>query len=85
MWIKLIIIVSISSLFISYGMLWYRKGLSSKKPYDSKEDFKYSFLTPHWKYSNYYNWNDSTPRRIVPVMLILGGIGILVVGLIKIL
>jgi hypothetical protein len=85
MWLGLIIVVSISSLFISYGILWYRKGLSSEERYSFKEDFQYSFLTPHWKYSNYFNWNDSKPRKIVPVMLIFGGIGMLVVGLVKIL
>ena len=85
MWFKLIGTVCISAIFISYGILWYRKSLSSEEHYDFKEDFKHSFLTPHWTYSNHFNFNDSTPRRIAPVIMILGGIGILVVGLIKIL
>ena len=84
MWFKLIGIVSTSLIFISYGILWYRKGLSSKAQYDFKEDFKHSFLTPHSPYSSHFNLNDSKPRRIGPFMVILGGIGILVVGLIKI-
>ena len=85
MWLKLIILFLISSFFIFYGAVWFRRSISSKEHYDFKEDFKYSFLTLHWKYANYYNWNDSKPRRIVPVMIILGGIGMLIVGLIKIL
>lgn len=85
MWFKLIGIVSTSLLFISYGLIWYRKSLSSEEPYDFKEDFKYTFLTIHRKYSNHFNWNESKPRRIAPIMIIVGGIGILVVGLVKIL
>ena len=85
MWFKLIGIVFISSIFISYGLIWYRKSLSSADHYNFKEDFKYSFLTLHRSYSNYFNMNDDKPRKIVPVMVILGGIGTLVVGLIKIL
>jgi len=72
-----------SLIFISYGVHWYRKSLSSVDRYDFKEDFINSFLTPHWKYSRYLD--DSKPRRIVPALFILGGIGILAVGLIKIL
>lgn len=83
MWFKLILLVSISLVIISYGVLWYRKSLTSDDRYDFKEDFKRSFLTPHLKYSGFFN--DSKPRRIVPAMIILGGIGILAVGLIKIL
>ena len=82
MWIKLIGIISTSLIFISYGILWYRKSLSSEQPYDFKEDFKHSFLTPHRPYSNHLNFNE--PRRIAPVMVIIAGIVILVVGLIKI-
>jgi hypothetical protein len=85
MWFKLIVIVSISSMFIFYGIIWYRNGLASKERYDFKEDFKYSFLTIHRKYESYFNWKDSTPRRIMPVMIIIGGVGMLVYGLIKIL
>jgi hypothetical protein len=50
--------------------------------YDFKEDFKHTFLTPHWKYTNHLN--DGKPRRIAPVIAILIGMGILVVGFIKV-
>ena len=83
MWLKLFLLVSISLIFISIGILWYRKSFSSEDRYDFKEDFKRSFLTPHLKYSGFFN--DGKPRRIVPAIMILGGIGILAVGLIKIL
>ena len=83
MWLKLILLVSIWLIIIAYGVSWFRKSFSSENRYDFKEDFKRSFLTPHWKYSGFFN--DSEPRRIVPVIIILGGIGILVIGLIKIL
>ena len=83
MWFKIILLVSISLITISYGILWYRKSFSTEDRYDFKEDFKRSFLMPHWKYSGFYN--DGKPRRIVPAIIILGGIGILVVGLTKIL
>lgn len=83
MGLRLVVLISISSIFISSGILWYRKSLSSEDRYDSKEDFKHTFLTPHWTYSAHLN--DGKPRRIAPVIAILIGIGILVVGLIKIL
>ena len=84
MWLKLIIIVSISIIFIFYGVLWFIKSLYSKVRYDFKEDIKYSFMTPHWSYSGFFNFDETRPRRVVPAMLVLGGIGILVVGLLKI-
>jgi hypothetical protein len=84
MWIKLVIIFSVSFLLIFYGVLWFGKSLSSKVRYDFKEDIKYSFITPHWSYSGFFNFDANRPRRIVPVMLVLGGVGILVVGLFKI-
>lgn len=83
MWLRLIVLISISSIFISSGILWFRKSLSSADSYDFKEDFMHTFLTPHWKYSNHLN--DGKPRRIAPVIAILIGMGILVVGLIKVL
>jgi hypothetical protein len=83
MWLRLIVLISISLIFISSGVIWFRKSLSSAAHYDFKEDFKHTFLTPHLKHSSHHN--DNKHARIVPVMTILGGIGILVVGLIKIL
>jgi len=83
MWIKLIVLISISSIIISFGIIWYRKSFSSEDHYDFKEDFKRSFLSLHWKYSGFFN--DAKPRRIVPSIIILGGVGILIVGLNKIL
>ena len=81
--LKLFLLICISLAFVSCGALWYRRSLSSGDRYDYKEDAKHSFLTPHWNYSGYVN--DGKPRRIVPVMIILGGIAILIVGLIKML
>ncbi len=83
MWIRPIVIIIISSIFIFSGILWFRKSLASKDYYDFKKDFKHTFLTPHLKHSSHHN--DNKHARIVPIMIILGGIGILVVGLIKIL
>jgi hypothetical protein len=83
MWFKLLLLICISLIFISYGALWLRKSLSSGDRYNFKEDIKHCFLTPRWKYSGYIN--DGKPRRIAPAIIILGGIAILVVGLIKIL
>ena len=82
---KLLVIISISSIFIFHGVAWYRKGLSCKEPYDFKEDFKHSFLTPYWGNASYFGKNDRKPRKIFPVIYIVGGIGILIVGLIQIL
>jgi hypothetical protein len=83
MWFKLLLLVCISSTFISYGALWYRKSLSSEDRYDLTEDARRSFLAPRWKYSSHAS--DGKPRRIVPAMIILGGIAILAVGLMKML
>lgn len=83
MWLKLIILISISLAIVSYGVLWFRKSLSSEIRYSFKEDFKRSFLTPHWSYSAFFN--DGKPRRIVPAIVVIAGIGILAVGLIKLL
>jgi hypothetical protein len=83
MWLRLIGIISISSIFISYGVLTYRKSLSSDDEYDFKADFKHTFLTPHWKHSSHHN--DNKHKRIFPAMMVIGGIGILVVGLIAVL
>jgi len=82
---KLLVIIAISSIFIFHGLAWYRKGLSSKEPYDFKEDFKASFFTPYWSNATHLKMNDGKPRKIFPIMYILGGIGILIVGLFKIL
>ena len=81
--LKLFLLICISLAFVSCGALWHRRAPSSGDRYDYKEDAKHSLLTPHWKYSGYIN--DGKPRRIVPVMIILGGIAILIVGLIKML
>jgi hypothetical protein len=83
MGLRLLVLISISSIFIFSGILWLRKSLSSADSYDFKEDVKHTFLTPHWTYSNHFN--DGKPRRIAPVIAILIGMGILVVGLIKVL
>ena len=82
MWFKIIILITLSSVMILYGVLWYIKSFSSNDRYDFKEDFRRSFLTPHWTYEAFFN--DDKPRRIVPIIMILGGIVILIVGLIKI-
>lgn len=81
-WLKLIILISIASVFIVRGLLWFRESMTPEENYDFWEDFKDSFLTLHWKYSDYLN--DGQPRRIVPIMMILGGVGILVIGIVKI-
>ncbi len=83
MWFKLILLISISLIFVSYGVLWYGKSVNFGARYDFKEDFKHTFFTPHGTYSGFFN--DGKPRRIVPALLVLGGIIILAVGLIKIL
>jgi hypothetical protein len=83
MFVKLIVIFSISSAFIFYGVSWFRKGVNSDECYDFKDDLKHSFLTLHGKYSGFFN--DGKPRRIIPAMLIVGGGVILIVGLINIL
>jgi hypothetical protein len=85
MWFKLIGIVSVALIFIIDGIICYRRSLSSDVQYDFKEDFKHSFLTLHRRHSSHHNYDKSRPRRIVPVMFIVGGIGFLIVGLIKIL
>lgn len=82
MWFKSIILIFISITFISCGILWFRKSLSSSEAYNFKEDFKYTFVMYHWKYSGHHN--PGTHRRIIPVMMIIGGIGIIAVGVIKI-
>ena len=84
MWIKFVIIFSTTLLLISFGVVWFGKSLSSKVRYHFKEDIKYSFITPHWSYSGFFNFDESRPRRIVPALLVLGGIGIMAVGLLKI-
>jgi hypothetical protein len=83
MLIKIIIILFVSSIFIFYGVLWFSKSLSSKVRYDFKEDIKYTFFTPHWKYSGFFNFDENRPRRIVPVLMIVSGIVILTLGLCK--
>lgn len=83
MWIKLILLILVSCVIILYGMNLYKRGLTSSAPYDFKEDFKHTFFTPHLKYSSHLK--DDKPRKIAPVVLILGGVGILAVGILKIL
>ena len=82
---KLLVIISISSIFIFHGVAWYRKGLSCKEAYDFKEDFKQSFLTPYWGNASHLSKDDSKPRKIFPVIYIVGGIGILIIGFVQIL
>lgn len=81
--LKLIVLISISTIFISCGVFGYKKSLSSSEGYNFIKDFKHTFITPHWRYSSHHN--DGNQRRIVPVMMIIGGVGIMVVGLIRVL
>ena len=83
MWVKLIIVLSISFLFIFYGILFFIKSHTAQVRYDFKEDLKSSFFKVHLKYTDFFNFDENKPRRIVPVILVLGGIGILTLGLYK--
>lgn len=77
--IKTIILISFATALIGFGVIWFQKSLSGDEPYDFREDFRHSFLTPHWTYSAFLN--DGKPRRIAPTILIIGGLGLLVVSL----
>lgn len=79
--IKLIFLIFFSWVMVLYGVIWYRRGLSADDPYDLKEDFKHTFLRLRGSYSG--SLEDGKPRKIAPVILIIGGIGVLVIGLIK--
>lgn len=81
--IRLAIIISISSVFISCGFFWYRRSSNSEDSYNFIEDFKHTFLTLRVKYGG--SLNNGNSRKIAPVMTILIGLVILVVGLIKLL
>jgi hypothetical protein len=82
MWIKITILISFSLAMIAYGIFWFSKSFSLENRYDFNEDLKKSFFSIHWKNEGFFN--DNRPRRIIPIMLILGGIGILCLGLIKV-
>jgi hypothetical protein len=84
MWTKLICLILISCSLITYGVFWYRKDNPSNEQYNFKDDFKHTFLTPHWTYSDFLQSEDNH-QKIAPILIILGGLVILVIGLIKIL
>jgi hypothetical protein len=79
--IKLAVLIVVSAIAISFGVAWYRRGLAAEQPYDFREDFKHTFITPHLDYSGYLN--DGKPRRIAPMIVILGGVGLLVWGAVR--
>ena len=81
MWIKLCILISISVTMITYGIFWLMKSFYSKNCYDFTEDFRKSFLVVHWSYAGFFN--DKKPRRIIPILLIIGGLGVLGLELIR--
>ena len=78
---KLILLVLFSFTVIIYGLILYKRSLYYDDIYEFKEDLKRNFLTIRWSYSPH---NDKS-SRVAPAMIVVVGLGILVVGLIKIL
>ena len=70
-----------SSAFILYGIQALRKVLSFDEEYDFREDFNDCFFTMSFGAGGKPKKNS----RIHPIMWIVVGLGILVIGLIKLL
>ncbi|MBP6948650.1 MAG: hypothetical protein KBC41_00490 [Candidatus Pacebacteria bacterium] len=79
--IQVFVLFFVSSVFIFYGIIWLRNSIRSNKDYDFKNDVKRTFLKPHWKYSSFLN--DNNTGRIAPIVIIIGGFSILIIGLMK--
>ncbi|MEL6548289.1 MAG: hypothetical protein AAFQ82_26935 [Myxococcota bacterium] len=76
--IRWLVILAFAAAVSAAGYAWLRASAEHPEPYSFREDFRHTFLTVHRKYSGHHN--DGGNRRIVPIMLMLAGPFILLVG-----
>jgi hypothetical protein len=70
-------------MFIICGFVRLKKSSFATNKYDLIGDFKHTFITPHWRCSGHNSGSEQ--RKIIPILLIIAGVGIFTIGLFKIL